>query len=271
MRRDVASVMSTPAVTLAADAPLDRALQAMEEAHVRHLVVTRPGQAPSMLTDRHLLEATGWLPSRIREMYQGAALMPRTLANLDLPEATLAAPSDDALAAVVVESVLHGLGAVVVIDEGAVVGVVTAIDLMRAGLEDDPSLGDRAIHECMTPALIHATPHTHLTSALEQMREGRLHHLPICGQAGLVGMVSERDILRGVGRGQGEAALLESVMTREVRTIERSAPLSEAVSAFVEARIGALPVTDGDELVGMVSVQDVLDHLMNGETPSTQV
>lgn len=52
---------------------------------------------------------------------------------------------------------------------------------------------------------------------------------------------------------------VESLMTREVVTVEPEATLREAASILVTEHIGGLPVVAGEELVGVVSATDILD------------
>jgi len=47
-------------------------------------------------------------------------------------------------------------------------------------------------------------------------------------------------------------------MTAEVATVARSAPVHEAARSLLEHKIGALPVVEGERLVGIVSTSDVL-------------
>jgi CBS domain-containing protein len=79
------------------------------------------------------------------------------------------------------------------------------------------------------------------------------------GQGGLVGIVSERDIVRALAR--TEAILVEPVdviMTREVVIGTPQDDLVAVGNTMTERRIRHLPVVEGGRLVGIVSIGDVV-------------
>lgn len=262
MRLRVADLVSRPVLTVPEASPLDAAVRDMEDAGVRHLVVVdAEGRAKGLLTDRVLLEATGGLPERIRELYQGTAQLRRCVADLDLAPVPVVDASSDALSALIIEAVLHGADALVTLTEGRPDGILSAVDLLRAaGVGCD--LDGASVRPLMTPGLRTCSVQASLGEALETMRTYGIHHLAVCGQAGLVGMFSERDALRALGQGRGLDDPLEGHMSRSPHTVEADDPLAEAVGLLLKHRISALPVTEGNRLVGMISVADILDHLV---------
>jgi CBS domain-containing protein len=73
------------------------------------------------------------------------------------------------------------------------------------------------------------------------------------------GIVSERDVVRRLHA--DDAALGETVaqiMTSEVQTAEPSSSLDDVRALMTEGRFRHLPVCDGDRLVGVVSIGDVV-------------
>jgi len=76
----------------------------------------------------------------------------------------------------------------------------------------------------------------------------------------LLGIVSERDIVRCLAR-EGAACLEMSaaqLMTRLLHTVTSSTTTDQAMSVMTASRVRHLPVLDGDELVGMISIGDVV-------------
>ncbi|WP_291075420.1 CBS domain-containing protein [Hyphomonas sp.] len=77
---------------------------------------------------------------------------------------------------------------------------------------------------------------------------------------GIVGVLSERDIVRHVAR-QGAAALNLNVgdaMTRDVIKVDSTTKVDDALQLMTDRRIRHLPVISGDELVGVVSIGDLV-------------
>jgi CBS domain-containing protein len=75
------------------------------------------------------------------------------------------------------------------------------------------------------------------------------------------GIVSERDVVRHLQR---NPAVLESVvsdiMTAAVHTAVRNDKLDDLMSLMTEQRVRHIPVIEGDVLVGIVSIGDVVKH-----------
>jgi len=77
---------------------------------------------------------------------------------------------------------------------------------------------------------------------------------------GIIGVLSERDIVRQVAR-NGEAALKMTVgdaMTRDVFTIESTTNVDVAMQLMTDRRIRHLPVFRNERLVGVVSIGDLV-------------
>ena len=81
----------------------------------------------------------------------------------------------------------------------------------------------------------------------------------------VVGILSERDIMRGVAA-RGGAMLAERVadiMTRSVVACPTDAPVDTVMAIMTERRIRHLPVVTGGRLVGVVSIGDVVKAMMD--------
>jgi len=75
------------------------------------------------------------------------------------------------------------------------------------------------------------------------------------------GIITERDILRVTARAPGElgALAVSEVMTQEVITSGPSDDLSAVMDVMTENKVRHLPITDGDRLVGIISIGDVVN------------
>lgn len=80
----------------------------------------------------------------------------------------------------------------------------------------------------------------------------------------LDGIVSERDCIRKVdvmGRNATDTKISE-IMTSNVVTVEASQPLEECMALMIEKNFRHLPVCEGKELLGVLSVRDVLKEVI---------
>jgi CBS domain-containing protein len=107
-------------------------------------------------------------------------------------------------------------------------------------------------------------PEASVFEALEMMAEHNIGALLVESEGDVVGIVSERDCIRKVelmGRNVRDTRVRE-IMTGEVITVDCSQPLEECMSLMIERNIRHLPVYDGNELVGLLSVRDVLREVV---------
>ncbi len=116
------------------------------------------------------------------------------------------------------------------------------------------------VEDVMSTALIVANVDESITDADFDMRLANIRHIPVVDEKyRLAGIVSDRDVLRTLGKSKKRLVQVREVMTTNVCTIEDSAPASDAVRQLLEHKFGCLPVTgDQGQLVGMVTETDFL-------------
>jgi CBS domain-containing protein len=114
------------------------------------------------------------------------------------------------------------------------------------------------VSDIMTPAAISEKPGDTLAAAARTMWEQQTGSLLVMESEELLGIITERDILKAVATGTDlEKTRVEEVMVRELVTIHPGATLREAASAMNEKWIRHLPVLDRGRLVGILSQRDL--------------
>jgi CBS domain-containing protein len=94
------------------------------------------------------------------------------------------------------------------------------------------------------------------------MMEHNIGALPVLRNGELAGILSERDIMNrvvAVGRTPGTTAVSE-VMTAKPRAVAADESVEECLFIMQEFGFRHLPIMDGEELKGVVSLRDVLMH-----------
>jgi CBS domain-containing protein len=104
----------------------------------------------------------------------------------------------DAIALMAAKSV----AAVLVISEGALVGIVSARDYGREVVLKEKSSRDVRVHEIMTTSLITVAPQTTVLEAMALMTLHHIRHLPVLEEGKLDGIVSMGDLVSEVISGQ---------------------------------------------------------------------
>jgi CBS domain-containing protein len=100
---------------------------------------------------------------------------------------------------------------------------------------------------------------------LAALAEHNVGAMVVLGPDGMVGIVSERDVVRRLHeRGGGLlGAPVSEIMTSEVLTCAPRDSVDSLTVLMTERRVRHLPVVDGGELVGIVSIGDVVKSRMD--------
>lgn len=120
----------------------------------------------------------------------------------DLVDGVMSAPvvqvvPQDTVADALRSMVERDIGAVVVVEDGRPVGVFTERDVSRRIL-DDPKLPDREVGDVMSAPVVTVTPTDEVVFIFGLMTDKRIRRLPVVDGNKLVGIVTERDLLRWV-------------------------------------------------------------------------
>jgi acetoin utilization protein AcuB len=114
------------------------------------------------------------------------------------------------------------------------------------------------VRDCMTARVETLRPDDPIAVARELFRRRRIRHAPVVALGRVVGMLSDRDV-----RGAADTATsIDAIMSPPSATTTPSTPIEDAAIVMRSRKIGALPVLEGEELVGIVSESDLLDALV---------
>jgi CBS domain-containing protein len=95
-----------------------------------------------------------------------------------------------------------GVAAVLVISEGALVGIISARDYGRKVVLKEKSSRDVRVHEIMTTSLVTVTRQATVLEAMALMTRHHIRHLPVLEEGKLDGIVSMGDLVSEVISGQ---------------------------------------------------------------------
>lgn len=139
------------------------------------------------------------------------------------------------------------------------------------------------VNDLMTVDPETVTPDTPLREVLTKLREDNCRQLPVLNSHGqLVGIITDRDVRLAMNsplilreRWQDEALLdnmsAASCMTANPITVSPDTPAYIAAEMLSTYKYGALPVVDGETLVGIITVTDILEEFISTEKPKLVV
>ena len=112
--------------------------------------------------------------------------------------------------------------------------------------------------------LWHVRPDESVFGALQMLAQHEVGALMVMEHGKLVGVISERDYTRKValqGRNSKET-LVADIMTRNVISVTPKTGTRHCMALMSEKRIRHLPVMDGDTVLGMISIRDIMDDII---------
>jgi len=118
------------------------------------------------------------------------------------------------------------------------------------------------IVDVMSTRLVQAEPSDSVRGASRRMVEFGVGSVAVCEGARLVGILTERDVLRLAGDGADlDRVRVGEAMTRELVTISPDNDILAAARLMGARQIRHLPVVEGENLLGIVGIRDVLGAL----------
>jgi len=123
------------------------------------------------------------------------------------------------------------------------------------------------VESVMTRGVVTVPEHVSAEDAHAMMLERRIHHLVVLDRLRrVVGLVSDRDLGGRNGFRLRDGHAVTEFMTREVASARTEDTVRSVANKLRGRAIGCLPVFDGAQLVGIVTVTDLLDMIGRGMT-----
>ena len=118
----------------------------------------------------------------------------------------------------------------------------------------------------MTRELATVSRDASLRDAAEEMCARRVGSLLVFDGESLLGIVTERDVLKAVAAGAVDGRV-EELMTRDPETIEPDETLEMAAVVMLHGGFRHLPVAEGDRVVGLLSMRDLMTVVAGDQAP----
>ena len=130
------------------------------------------------------------------------------------------------------------------------------------------------ISQIMTKNLVTLTTKDDLVTAEELFKKNNIRHIPVVAGEVIVGMLSYTDLMRvsfadAIDESEHEVDTMvynmftiEQVMVKNVATVPVTATIKEVAQFLSLKEFHALPVVEGEKLVGIVTTTDLIKYLL---------
>ncbi|MCW4007359.1 MAG: CBS domain-containing protein [Candidatus Bathyarchaeota archaeon] len=140
-------------------------------------------------------------------------------------------------------------------DKSKYVGVITRRWIIRSRL--DPAAKVKSLMRTAPKV----SPETSLSKAAGLMIESGIRQLPVFEKNKLLGFVTDEHIIHGAVTQEWGNTPIERIMTRAPHTIEAHRSVGAVLSLMREQGISHVPVIDDGKLAGIISIQDIIEHI----------
>jgi CBS domain-containing protein len=119
----------------------------------------------------------------------------------------------------------------------------------------------------MSRNLLTVSPDVSLREVAERMVSRDVGAALVTQGERLVGILTERDVLRAVARGTRESTAVADLMTSDPETMEPDESTEHAAVLMIHGGFRHLPVVEGEEVVGMLSIRDLMRVVLEDSAP----
>lgn len=139
---------------------------------------------------------------------------------------------------------------------------------------ENTKVGTKPVADIMTTDIFKVTPDTSIKEVDKLFAKRKIRHAPVVDEDKLVGIVSLTDVQRmsfrdaysddpDVDLSIVDMFTVGQVMKEKPVTVSSSDPIIKAAEILTTAEFHALPVVDGDKLVGIVTTTDIIKYLVS--------
>lgn len=280
---NVADIMSSPVYVVNTDEPVSHARKLMLRHRISTLLVLNEGKMVGIVTKsditNRLAQAEPLWRRRPIDQVPIKLLMTESVITI-YPEASISQA-----AALMLENGVHNIPVV----KNDIIGIVTRTDLVRYVAESSEEMKTK-IPKLMTEDIISVHRHHTINHVIDEMNRNEIERVIVKDDAGkTVGIISSKSLaLNLLTDFQGELSTKSIKMTRKsspggqktyryvkevpltaedimvspIVSIDVNENVSSAAKKMIEEGLTALPVSDGEDIVGILSRTDIMKAIL---------
>ena len=124
-----------------------------------------------------------------------------------------------------------------------------------------------AVRHHMSSDLLSVEASVSINEVAQRMVDRNVGAVLVLEDGRLAGIMTERDLLRAVARGLRDDAVVGECMTADPDTIAPDDTIDHAAVLMIHGGYRHLPVVDGDEVVGVLSIRDLVQVVVEDSAP----
>lgn len=280
---NVADIMSSPVYVINADEPVSRARKLMLRHRISTLLVLNEGKMVGIVTKsditNRLAQAEPLWRRRPIDQIPIKLLMTESVITI-YPEASISQA-----AALMLENGVHNIPVV----KNDIVGIITRTDLVRYVAENSEEMKTK-IPKLMSEDIVSVHRHHTINHVIDEMNRNEIERVIVKDDAGKpVGIISSKSLaLNLLTDFQGELStkniklarksspggqktfryvkevplIAEDIMVSPINSIDVNENISAAAKKMIEEGVNALPVSDGEDIVGILSRTDIMKAIL---------
>jgi CBS domain-containing protein len=123
------------------------------------------------------------------------------------------------------------------------------------------------VRKHMSRNLLSVEPGETITQVAQRMVERNVGAVLVLDGGRPVGIMTERDLMRAVARGLHGDAVVAEYMTKDPETIAPDDTTQHAAVLMIHGGFRHLPVVEGDDVVGILSIRDLMRVALEDSAP----
>jgi CBS domain-containing protein len=256
-------VMQCGVVTVESQESIYKAIGILAEKRISGLPVVSEGRLVGMLSEKDVLRSLCE-----NEFLQGAVdeYMTSHVVSFDL---------ETPLSDIGQTLISSGFRRVAILHEGRLAGIVTRADLIRhtkykllsLAESTDSSTYGPLVKDVMQCGLLTVNRKTSLYEAADILASRHVTGLPVVDDAmDLVGIVTEKDILKVLFDPTATGQVVEDLMTEEVISFTPNDSLFSVCRSLISHDFHRVPILDGHRLVGIISSTEIMLYILKNKS-----
>jgi len=123
------------------------------------------------------------------------------------------------------------------------------------------------VHRHMSRDLLTVEAELPVVEVAKRMADRNVGAVLVLDDGRLVGIMTERDLMRAVARGLPDDLVVGGCMTADPETIAPDDTIEHAAVLMIHGGYRHLPVVDGDDVVGVLSIRDLVAVVVEDSAP----